>query len=419
MIESDFRIFETVGALVVVLDEDDRIVFWNQPCSDLTGYSLAEVDGRQFWEFLLPPEEIEAVKAALGTKRTGPRPIRVASHWITKAGDRRWIAWSHTMATGPYGYPRYFIKTGMDETERKQAEERLAGEMTYRATLATENARLLAEAQRFTHDQREANQQMVRATIQAQELMGDAEVARATAAQSELELRQVAEFRERFIGILGHDLRNPLSAISMTAAMLLRSGHLDDQDERKVARIINSSQRMTRMISQLLDLTRARLGGGFPLELKHTDLRDVCKSVAEEFGVPIELHFEGDVTGTWDPDRLAEALSNIAGNAIEHATPGTEIIFMAHANEAEVVVEIINQGDPIPAELVPFIFEPFRRAAPQVKSPTGNLGLGLFIAKQIVISGGGTIDAHSADGTTRFVIHLPREGSSVPAAWPP
>ena len=164
------------------------------------------------------------------------------------------------------------------------------------------------------------------------------------------------------------------------------------------------------MIAQLLDLTRARLGGGFPIEPKPSDLRDICRNIVEEFGATIHLEIEGDLTGTWDPDRLAEALSNIAGNAIEHAAPGTPVVVKAHPEGAEVVVEITNQGEPIPADLLPFIFEPFRRGKRE-KSATGNLGLGLYIAKQIVLADGGTLDARSADGTTTFVMRLPRQAA--------
>ena len=148
-----------------------------------------------------------------------------------------------------------------------------------------------------------------------------------------------------FIGILGHDLRNPLASIVMSAALLLRRGHLDEQDAETAARIIRVSQRMTRMIAQLLDLTRARLGGGLPIERKPTDLREICRNVVEEFDAPIQLEVEGDVTGTWDEDRVAEVLSNLAGNAIEYAAPGTAVIVKAHADGAEVVVEISNQGE--------------------------------------------------------------------------
>jgi len=127
MTESDFQTFEAVGALLVVLDVDDRINYWNQPCSDLTGYSLEEVRGRRFWDFLLVPEEVEQVRSAVAAARTRARPSGVANYWVTKAGERRWIAWSNTMSAGSDGRPRYCIKTGIDRTESKQAEDRLAG----------------------------------------------------------------------------------------------------------------------------------------------------------------------------------------------------------------------------------------------------------------------------------------------------
>jgi signal transduction histidine kinase len=223
--------------------------------------------------------------------------------------------------------------------------------------------------------------------------------------------RDLAEFREMFIGIVGHDLRTPLSSVIMSAATLLRRGRLDDQDAETAARVIRSSQRINRMVTQLLDLTRARLGGGLPIERKPTDLRDIFGNVAAEFEATIQLRVEGDVTGTWDQDRLERVLSNLVGNAIEYAAPGTPVIVEAHADGPEVVVEISNQGAPIPADVLPFIFEPFRRAQPRQKSAAGNLGLGLYIAHQIVLSHGGTLYAHCADGTTRFVMRLPRSAA--------
>ncbi len=162
------------------------------------------------------------------------------------------------------------------------------------------------------------------------------------------------------------------------------------------------------MISQLLDLTRARLGGGLPIDPRPTDLRGVCRNVVEEFDAAVQLEVEGDLTGTWDEDRLTQVLSNIAGNAVQYAAPGTAVIVKARADGADVVVEIQNQGEPIPADQLPFIFEPFRRARTRPEASTGNLGLGLYIAKQIVLSHGGTLDAHSAGGRTTFVMRLPR-----------
>ena len=282
--------------------------------------------------------------------------------------------------------------------EREATDKVLTGERTHADTLVV--------------DQREANTQMVSATIRAQELAFEADVAKERAENSETELRALGELREMFIGILGHDLRNPLNSIVLAAALLLRRGHLDDEDAETAARIISSSHRITRMISQTLDLTRARLGGGLPIEVKPTDLREVCRNVADEFDATIQLEVEGDLTGTWDPDRLTEVLSNITGNAIEYAAPETVVAIKARADGAAVVVEISNRGTPIPADALPFIFEPFRRAQQRAKSATGNLGLGLYIAHQIVLSHGGTLDVHSADSTTTFVMRLPRLSAS-------
>jgi signal transduction histidine kinase len=257
-------------------------------------------------------------------------------------------------------------------------------------------------------DQRDVNEQMVLSTLRAHDLAVAAEEARATAEENERVLRDLAEIREMYIGILGHDLRTPLSAIVMSTGLLLQRGHLDESDSVTVARIIRSSQRMSRMIAQMLDLTRARLGGGLPIETKSADLRKVCRDIVDEFDAPIEFEIEGDVTGVWDPDRLSQALSNVAGNAMEYATPGTPVIMKAYADGADAVVEISNQGDPIPADVLPYIFEPFRRAKQREKSPTGNLGLGLYIAHQIVLSHGGTLEARCAGGTTTFTMRLPR-----------
>jgi PAS domain S-box-containing protein len=221
--------------------------------------------------------------------------------------------------------------------------------------------------------------------------------------------RELAEFRELFIGMLGHDLRNPLGFIVMAAGLLLQGGRLDNQDAKRITHILSASQRMARMISQMLDFTRARLGDGLPIERRPTDLREVCQSVVEEFEPgAIRLEVEGDVTGNWDPDRLAQVFSNLLGNAVEHATHGTAVVVRAHSDGEEVVVDVTNRGNPIPADVMPFIFEPFRRARQREKSSTGNIGLGLYIAHHIVQSKGGTLDAHSADGTTTFTVRLPR-----------
>ncbi len=320
-------------------------------------------------------------------------------------------------AAGHAGRPKLQRRDDTDaslRTERATSDSRAAAGPTLTGERKVTDKDLTGERAHLDSmlvDQREANAQMVRATIRAGELADEAAAARDRAEASERDLRRIAEFREMFIGVLGHDLRNPLGAIVMAAGLLLRGGRLNDQDRDTVARILRGSQRMSRMITQLLDLTRARLGGGLTIEPKPTDLREICRDIAEEFESRIEVEAEGDLTGTWDHDRLAEVLSNLGGNALEYATPGTVVTIRAHAEETAVVVAVENQGPPIPPDVLPFIFEPFRRAQQIKKSTTGNLGLGLYIAQQIVLAHGGTLEAESVEGTTRFVMRLPRHAT--------
>ena len=265
-----------------------------------------------------------------------------------------------------------------------------------------------ADADALIVDQREANEHMLRATLHADEAAEQADAAQKRAEESARELRDVGVLRDMFIGILGHDLRNPLNSIVMAADLVLKRAKVDDLDASTVSRIVRNGHRITRMITQLLDATRARLGGGFPLEPAACDLREICRNIAEELNAPITLDFKGDMTGTWDPDCLAAALSNLAGNAVQYATPSTMVVVKARRDAEWVVVAVQNHGPPIPAEVLPFIFEPFRRARGQEVSTSGNLGLGLYIAHEIVVAHGGTLHAHCADELTTFVMRLPR-----------
>jgi PAS domain S-box-containing protein len=356
------RLVESVGDYAIfMLDPSGIITTWNLGAERIKGYKADEIIGEHFSRFY--GEEDVLAGMCERELETATRVGRVeAQGWrVRKDGSRFWAKVVISAIRNRDGTLDGFAKVTRDLTSERAAEEE------------------------------------------------QLELARSR--ESERDLRAVAEFRELFIGILGHDLRNPLSSIVGSAALLLRRGHFNEQDAATVARIIRSSQRMTKMITQLLDLTRARLGGGLPIAPEPTDLREVCQNVVEEFEAPIQLEVEGDVTGTWDPDRLEEALSNLAGNAVQYSARGTVVIVKAHADGAEVVVEVSNQGDPIAADVLPFIFEPFRRATSK-QSASGNLGLGLYIANQIVLSHRGTLDARSAGGTTTFVIRLPRESRS-------
>ena len=236
-----------------------------------------------------------------------------------------------------------------------------------------------------------------------------------------VEAAQTTRFREHFVGIVGHDLRNPLSAIVTASQLLLRHGGLADRQAKAVARIASSADRMARMIADLLDFTRSRLGGGFPIQTRRADLRELCAAVIEELELAypsrsVEFEARGDAWGNWDPDRMAQVVSNLVGNALQHS-PETSTVRVDLRDEGDrVVFETSNAGTPIPPEVLPHIFEPGRRGPPGVgRQESSGLGLGLYIVRQIVLAHGGEISVRSsaAEGTT-FVVSLPRRPRALP-----
>ncbi|QRK12197.1 PAS domain-containing protein [Archangium violaceum] len=226
-------------------------------------------------------------------------------------------------------------------------------------------------------------------------------------------LRQTAEFRERFLGIVSHDLRNPLSIINLSADLLLRQETLPERALRLAQRIALNAESMTRMIEDLLDLTRGRLGGGIPITPTATDLEQLGRRVVGEVEVAhpareLRLKVRGDLHGEWDPDRLAQLLGNLLKNALDYSPQETPVTLSLHDEGEHVRLEVHNAGEPIPAELLPDLFEPFRRGMARGRSPSG-LGLGLFIVQQITAAHEGTVDVRSTreEGTT-FTVRLPR-----------
>jgi signal transduction histidine kinase len=231
-------------------------------------------------------------------------------------------------------------------------------------------------------------------------------------------METIERHRDEFVGILGHDLRNPLSAIIMGASVLTATDRLDDRSARIASQILTSAQRMNRLVDDLLDLTRTRLGRGIPIQRAPVDLAAVCRQVVTELkgAHPREIlrfAWKGDVHGDWDGDRLAQVVSNLVANALQHGRPRGLVSVVLQGDVDEVVLQVHNEGPPIPPSAVKTLFQPMvRHRYDESERPT-SLGLGLFIAEQIVAVHGGTIGVTSteADGTT-FTVHLPRHTSA-------
>jgi two-component system sensor histidine kinase/response regulator len=228
------------------------------------------------------------------------------------------------------------------------------------------------------------------------------------------ELRDRTEtlrLNEMFTAVLGHDLRNPLNAI-VTAAQLLEHRSEDEGVKRTSARMLSSARRMSRMIEDMLDLARARLAGGIPLKREATDLAVLVQRVVQEHQAAcpeqrIEMRSEGNITGEWDADRLAQLASNLIGNALQHGATGQPVQVRLQERAGDTIVLSVSNAGAIPADLLPHVFDPFRGGQRQVSRNEG-LGLGLYIVQQIVVAHQGSIDVQSGDGRTTFRVTIPR-----------
>jgi PAS domain S-box-containing protein len=227
-------------------------------------------------------------------------------------------------------------------------------------------------------------------------------------------LRRGTEVRDKLMGIVGHDLRNPLQAIATSSALLLQSEPLTPSQQKKVTRILTSVQRMDHLIRDLLDFARVREEGTMPIQRQRTSLEEASRAAIDELLAAhprrqIQLQVRGDVTGEWDVNRLAQMVGNLVTNALKHGAEALPVQVRVERAGAEVMLEVLNQGAPIPPELLPRIFEPFTRASTGGDALKG-VGLGLFIVHEIVTAHRGRISVSStAEEGTVFRVVLPRE----------
>jgi signal transduction histidine kinase len=222
--------------------------------------------------------------------------------------------------------------------------------------------------------------------------------------------REGAELREQFIAVLGHDLRNPLASIDAGAKMLLRTP-LNEKGKTIVGLMQNSVTRMAKMIDNVLDLARGRLGTGISLARDaNQPLAPVLNQVAAELQASwpdreIETDFSLAERVNCDRTRIAQLFSNLLGNAITHGAADRPIRVHAGTDGTQFELWVSNAGDPIPAAALDRLFRPFTRGA--IRPNQQGLGLGLYIASEIARAHGGTLDVSSTPEETRFTFRMP------------
>ncbi len=216
-----------------------------------------------------------------------------------------------------------------------------------------------------------------------------------------------AHVRERFMGMLVHDLRDPLTAVTMSAT-LLADMTLGDKQAQLVGRITRGARRIEKMVDEVVDFTRSQLGEQFSLTPATFDMAEVCnEAILEARAMPapraIQLDIAGNVSGTWDRERARQALGNLIANATQSSQGAIRVRVHESEDRKVVVVAVTNRGAVIAPEVLARIFDPFARAVLEQTRMRG-LGLGLYLVDQIARAHGGVAGAtSSAEGTTVFV----------------
>ncbi|GEJ55401.1 response regulator [Anaeromyxobacter diazotrophicus] len=239
------------------------------------------------------------------------------------------------------------------------------------------------------------------------------------------ERRRSQEVQAHLLGIVGHDLRTPLTALSASAALVLRDRALPERHRRALERVTSGAARMSRLISDLLDYSRARLGQGLPVSFRPADLDTLCREAVHEVeaahpGRTVVYQPQGDGSGVFDPDRMQQVVMNLLTNAVRYGAPGTPVALAWRGQGEERILSVHNEGTPIPPRLREHLFEPFKRGDGAGNS-WGGVGLGLYIVGEIVRAHGGRVVVRSDEATgTLFEVTFPARppARAAPRAGP-
>lgn len=350
-------ILDTANALIIVLDEQGRIIRFNRACEQITGYSFEDVKGQCFWDFLLIPEEVEPVKAVFQNLLSGKFPNEYENYWVARDGNRRLLSWSNTVLFDADGLLKYIIGIGIDITERKQAEE------------------------------------MRRALEREQEL---------------------SELRLRFFSLVSHEFRTPLSTILLTAQILESSsqGWSEEKRKRNFQRIVLAVKEMRQMLDDILTINRAETG---KLEFEPTqiDLNSFCQNLLQQmrlYATPqhhLTFSQQGQISWVFfDENLLSCILTKFLINAIKYSPQGGEIKLIFKVDKKAIVFEICDKGIGISLSDKSHIFEAFHRGE-NIGSIPGS-GLGLTVVQKCLELHSGSIRLSSEVGVgTTFTVTIP------------
>jgi signal transduction histidine kinase len=228
---------------------------------------------------------------------------------------------------------------------------------------------------------------------------------------------RVDQSRRMFLAILGHDLRNPLSCISMSAQVASLRSKIDPESSEALSQIETSVQAISRLVQDLLDFAATGLGARIPLVIVPVNMELLCREVLGELKAAnpartLRFEAQGELTCSCDGARLRQVISNLLSNALEHGSEDGDVELSIASEGPDIILTVRNQGPPIASEVLPIIFDPLVRdtsTEAQRQRRVGSVGLGLYIAHEIVTAHNGTIDVtSSAESGTIFTVRVPR-----------
>jgi PAS domain S-box-containing protein len=359
-------ILQTTGGLIVGFDPSGRIKIFNHSCERATGYTFCEVKDRVFWDFLLVPEEVEAVRVVFGNLSNLSKQSEFENYWVARDGARRFIRWTNSAILDKEGNVDLVIGTGIDITERKQTEIELERYKTDLERLVRERTAAL----------RASEEQLIKAN----------------------EMKLLGQLTSG----VAHEVRNPLNGI--IAIMGALSKELSDSDHFQpyMQHMRNQVTRLTVLMEDLLMLGRPLLREKMVKVPFEKFVRDAIatwqegqqdnRSVLLDFG---SLGEDGRLNIWADTVRLEQVVINLLDNAHQHSPADKPVeISVRDSGKGEVLFSVTDYGPGIPADVVPRIFEPF------FTTRKGGTGLGLSIVRHVVESHGGSINVFNNEGRT-------------------
>ena len=345
-------VLETLGALVVVMDRDGRIVHWNRACQETTGYTLAEVRGSHVWDRLLVPEETDGVKRVFKELQAGFFPNKHNNFWIAKDGARRTIAWSNTALLDAHGLVQYVIGTGIDMTREGELAEELK-RSEHLASIAT------------------------------------------------------------VVAGIAHEIRNPLNTAQLQMTILNRQlsrpGLPDTAGARKTSDAVRTEmERIAALARDFLEFAKPRKIHRSTVDLcmLARDVIRLCMPEAEAGGVSLGVDGPEKLMAHVDQGGIKQVLLNLVRNAYEVAPSGGQVRVRLSADNETVMIRVEDDGPGIQAP-VNRLFEPF------FTTKENGTGLGLSVTYGLVTDHGGDISVESNPGRTVFAVSLPARPSQV------